>query len=76
LPLHFDQPALAEQLAGCGAGLALDSAQASGEAVREQLLRLLTEPSFRAAAEQLRDDMHTMPTPNQLVPHLEELATS
>jgi enterobactin C-glucosyltransferase len=72
LPFHFDQPALAARLAEQGAGLTLSPDEADGQAVREQLLRLLTEPSFRAAAEKLRADMHTTPTPNQVVPRIEE----
>ncbi|NUK03899.1 glycosyl transferase, partial [Streptomyces lunaelactis] len=40
---------------------------------RDRLQRLLTEPSFAARAADLRDEMLALPTPNQLVPRLEEL---
>jgi glycosyltransferase (activator-dependent family) len=72
---HFDQPALARRLAEQGAGLAVPSELATGETVRANLLRLLNERAFGAAAIRLRDEMHALPTPNQLAPQLEELTT-
>ncbi|MGW2199942.1 nucleotide disphospho-sugar-binding domain-containing protein, partial [Streptosporangium sp. NPDC001682] len=74
LHYHYDQPILARKLADHGAGLELHTSQATGPAVRENLLRLLTEPSFRHRAHDLRDEIHALPSPNQLVPRLEELA--
>ncbi|MER5627788.1 activator-dependent family glycosyltransferase [Streptosporangium sp. NPDC002544] len=73
LPWDVDQPALAERLAAQGAGLAVHAAKATGEAVRENLLRLLNEPSFVQGAARLREEFLAMPTPNELVPRLEEL---
>jgi hypothetical protein len=37
--------------------------------------RLLTEPRFTERATALRDEILALPTPNQLVPQLEALAT-
>ena len=46
---------------------------ASGQKVREHLLRLLGEPSFAEAAGRLRAEIEAMPTPNELVGELERL---
>jgi UDP:flavonoid glycosyltransferase YjiC (YdhE family) len=73
LPYHFDQPILGRQLANHGAGLTISSAETTGQSVRDNLLRLLGEPAFRSRAEDLRDEMFAMPTPNHLIPRLEEL---
>jgi glycosyltransferase (activator-dependent family) len=73
LPYHFEGPLLARKLAEQGAGLAVHSDLATGQTVRDGLLRLLGEPTFREHASRLRDEMRALPTPNQLVPQLEEL---
>ncbi|ONI75989.1 glycosyl transferase [Actinosynnema sp. ALI-1.44] len=73
LPWDSDQPALARKLADYGAGLEIHATEATGAGVRERLLRLLDESSFRERARDLRDEMLAMPTPNELVPHLAEL---
>ncbi|MEU8584214.1 activator-dependent family glycosyltransferase [Streptomyces abikoensis] len=73
LHYHYDQPILARKLAEHGAGLELHTSEATGRAVREHVLRLLDEPSFRERAAALRDETLALPTPNQLVPRLEEL---
>ncbi|MBP2329782.1 glycosyltransferase (activator-dependent family) [Kibdelosporangium banguiense] len=74
LPWNSDQPALAHKLAEQGGGLTVPAFQATGAAVRENLLRLLHEPSFRERAGKLRDEMLAMPTPAEVVPQLEKLA--
>jgi glycosyltransferase (activator-dependent family) len=76
LPLDVDQPVLADRLAVQGAGLAVYATEATGQTVRENLLRLLHEPAFGERAARLRDEMLAQPSPNQLVPHLEELAAA
>ncbi|MER5649373.1 activator-dependent family glycosyltransferase [Streptosporangium sp. NPDC002524] len=73
VPKLFDEPLLAERLAGRGAGLVMHSRDATGPRVREHLLRLLGEPSFTRAAADLRAEIEAMPTPNELVPQLERL---
>ncbi|MFE1177592.1 activator-dependent family glycosyltransferase [Streptomyces sp. NPDC058773] len=74
LPWEFDAPELARRFAGRGAGISLEASRVNGAAIRENLLRLLNERSFRADALRLRDEMRTEPTPLDLVPVLEELA--
>ncbi|MGW0811283.1 activator-dependent family glycosyltransferase [Nonomuraea sp. NPDC002799] len=73
LPWDVDQPALAERLTAQGAGLWIHATQATGERVRDSLVRLLTEPAFGAGADRLRAEFMAMPAPNELVPVLEEL---
>ncbi|MER5627790.1 activator-dependent family glycosyltransferase [Streptosporangium sp. NPDC002544] len=73
LPWDFDGPAFARMAEAQGATLVIRADQATGPAIRESVLRLLDEPAPRDRARDLRDEMHAMPTPNQLVPHLEEL---
>jgi glycosyltransferase (activator-dependent family) len=73
LHYHYDQPILARLLADQGAGLEIHTSQATGDNVRDAVQRLLTEPSFRERAGALRDEIHALPSPNELVAHLEEL---
>ncbi|QFQ99415.1 activator-dependent family glycosyltransferase [Streptomyces phaeolivaceus] len=73
LHYHYDQPILARKLTEHGAGLDLHTSRATGQAVRDSIQRLLHEPAFTHRAADLRDEIHALPTPNQLVPRLEEL---
>jgi UDP:flavonoid glycosyltransferase YjiC (YdhE family) len=75
LHYHYDQPLLARKLADHGAGLEIHTTQVTGDNVRDAVQRLLTEPAFRERATALRDEIRSSPTPNQLVPQLEELTT-
>jgi glycosyltransferase (activator-dependent family) len=76
VPWDFDAPELARRAARQGAALVIPGDQASGERVRASVLRLLTEPAFRERAELLRDEILAMPTPNQVVPELEQVAAA
>ncbi|AVZ73111.1 glycosyl transferase [Streptomyces lunaelactis] len=76
LPWDNDGPALAEAVSVTGAGLVLNPKETTGEAVRDAVLRLLSEPGFRKGAEALRGTLLDMPTPNQLVPELEQFVAS
>ncbi|RKT54692.1 activator-dependent family glycosyltransferase [Saccharothrix australiensis] len=73
LPWEFDEPAVAELLARQGAALTTHATRATGDTVRRDVLRLLDEPSFTAAAGRLRAEMLSMPTPAEVVRDLEEL---
>ncbi|MCK7624213.1 activator-dependent family glycosyltransferase [Streptomyces sp. RS10V-4] len=73
VPWDFDEPELARRAAATGAVLTLRADRATGEAVRESLLRVLNEPAFAKAAADLRDQFRALPTPNELVPELERL---
>ncbi|MFF4224688.1 activator-dependent family glycosyltransferase [Streptomyces abikoensis] len=76
VPHHFDEPLFARRLAEQGTGLALAPRDAGGENIRAHVLRLLTEPSFRERAAALRDEIHALPSPNELVPRVEELTAA
>ncbi|SFX77009.1 activator-dependent family glycosyltransferase (plasmid) [Streptomyces atratus] len=76
LPWEFDAPELARRFAAQGAGISVEASRVNARTVRENLLRLLEERSFRDGAVRLRDEMRTRPTPLDLVPVLEDLATS
>jgi glycosyltransferase (activator-dependent family) len=71
----FDSPLLAGRAAAQGGSLMIRADQATGEVVRKNVARLLDEPAFGERAAHLRDELYTMPTPNQLVGDLEELTT-
>ncbi|MEU5553667.1 activator-dependent family glycosyltransferase [Micromonospora sp. NPDC047793] len=73
VPWDVDQPALSERVAVRGAGLNTHATKATGQTIRENVLRLLHEPSLRAGADSLRTEVLAQPTPNDLVPRLEEL---
>ncbi|GAA0821007.1 DUF1205 domain-containing protein [Streptosporangium amethystogenes subsp. fukuiense] len=76
VPWDGDGPALARRIAAQGAGLAVNSGQATGLILRERLLRLLNEPRFRQGADLLREEMLAMPTPNEIAVQLEERVAS
>ncbi|KWT63851.1 glycosyl transferase [Streptomyces albus subsp. albus] len=75
LPWEFDAPELARRFATQGAGITLAPHQVNAAALRENLLRLLNDPSFHDGATRLRDEQRRDPTPLDLVPALERLAT-
>ncbi|CCH33136.1 activator-dependent family glycosyltransferase [Actinosynnema sp. NPDC047251] len=74
VPWDFDEPELARRAGEQGAALVLDAERATGSAVRDGVRRLLAEPGFRERADALRAEIHALPSPNELVTALEELA--
>ncbi|WP_327000804.1 activator-dependent family glycosyltransferase [Dactylosporangium sp. NBC_01737] len=70
---HFDQPILARKLTAHGAGLDIPTAGATGAGIRDAVVRLLTEPSFAARAADLRAEILALPSPNEVVPEIEQL---
>jgi glycosyltransferase (activator-dependent family) len=73
IPWDFDEPELARRAGLQGSTLVVPAKEATGRTVREAVLRLLREPAFGERATALRDEIRALPTPNQLVPQLEEL---
>ncbi|WP_283133069.1 nucleotide disphospho-sugar-binding domain-containing protein [Rhizohabitans arisaemae] len=59
-----------------GAGGVLDMSKASVEGIRDQVMRVLTEPSYKAGANRLHEDQIAAPSPRDLVPVLETLTLS
>ena len=74
VPYDFDEPELARRAAAQGGSLTIPAGRATGEAVRDGLVRLLEEPRFAERAAALRDEIRDQPTPHRVVHRLEELA--
>ncbi len=55
-PVRDDQPVIGEQVVRVGAGLRVRFGRVSAPALRESIVSVLDEPSFRTAARRLRDD--------------------
>ena len=73
VPHLWDAIVRAEMLRDLGAGLYLVPDKVTAEEVRDNVVRLLEEPSFREAAQRLREEVVAEPTPNEIVPVLEKL---
>jgi glycosyltransferase (activator-dependent family) len=73
LPEQQDTLISTRLVAEQGAAIVIPSNEVTGEGVRDQVIRLLSEPSFRTAATHLSDEMAAMPSPNDVVPELEAL---
>jgi UDP:flavonoid glycosyltransferase YjiC (YdhE family) len=75
VPWDFDEPELARRAASTGASITLHGVEVTGQTIRDHVQWLLDDDDFRRAAGELREDLHAMPTPNELVGRLEQLAT-
>jgi UDP:flavonoid glycosyltransferase YjiC (YdhE family) len=67
LPAFADNPLSARRVADRGVGLTQDPASATPAVVRGLAERLLTEPSFAAAAREVSAEMATQPGPSAIV---------
>jgi UDP:flavonoid glycosyltransferase YjiC (YdhE family) len=76
LPMGADQFQNASALADVGAGRALPHGGVTVDAVRENLAELLADPSYRAAAERLRQEIDALPTPAAVIPDLVKLTVA
>jgi glycosyltransferase (activator-dependent family) len=74
-PWDFDAPVLATRAAAQGGSLMIRADEATGPVVREYVRRLLDEETFKQRAAALRDEIHALPTPNDIVGDLENLTT-
>ncbi|SDL39686.1 nucleotide disphospho-sugar-binding domain-containing protein [Streptomyces indicus] len=74
IPL-WDEKVIAQYISGRGAGLIADPAAIDVDSMRKDLVRLITEPSFRTGARDLYEDMLAAPAPKDVVPILERLTT-
>ncbi|HET6858187.1 MAG TPA: activator-dependent family glycosyltransferase [Streptomyces sp.] len=72
-PREVDDVAIASLVAASGAGLILDKEKVSAGTLREQLVRVLEEPSFKEGAGELQAQMLASPSPNDVVSQLEKL---
>jgi MGT family glycosyltransferase len=73
IPMGADQPLNAERCAALGVGLALDAITCTPETVRAAVAMVLDDPSYRHAAERMRDEIAALPGPEYAVGLLERL---
>lgn len=73
LPQGADQFLNAQAVSSAGAGLALAGPEATAPAVREAVARLLTDESYRRAAQRIGAAIAAMPSPDEVAVALESL---
>jgi UDP:flavonoid glycosyltransferase YjiC (YdhE family) len=76
LPQGADQWSNADTIVAAGAGQRLLRDEMSTTAVRECVLALLSEPGYRQAASNIKDEIGAMPSPADAVVRLEALLES
>lgn len=69
----YDEPLLAANLAGSGAGLTVEGPVISAQEVRTGVNRLLDDGDLRRGAARMGDRMGAMPAPGAVVRHIERL---
>ncbi|MFB9430168.1 glycosyltransferase [Streptoalloteichus tenebrarius] len=74
LPMGADQPHNADRCEDLGVAEVLDAVGSTPETIRDAVSRVLSQPSYRCAAERLRDEMVALPGPEHAVSLLERLA--
>lgn len=75
IPMGADQPWNGDRCAALGAARVLDPVRATPADIRAAVDSVLDDPSYRAAAEALRDEMAALPPLESAVTRLEELAS-
>jgi UDP:flavonoid glycosyltransferase YjiC (YdhE family) len=73
LPMGADQPWNAARCEQLGVALVLGALRATPAEVREAVSTVLDDPSYRAAAERVRDEIRALPGPEHAVRLLERL---
>jgi UDP:flavonoid glycosyltransferase YjiC (YdhE family) len=73
LAMGADQSLNAGRCQALGVGIALDGARASPRSVGEAVTTILSDQSYRVAAEAIRDEIAALPGPAGVVPLLEGL---
>jgi MGT family glycosyltransferase len=74
IPLGADQPYNAARCADLGVARVLDAVGATSATVREAVVTVLADPTFRQAAQRLRDEIAGLPDPAHAVTLIERLA--
>jgi len=74
LPMGADQPHNAARCAELGVARVLDAVATTPETAREAVATVLADPTYRRAAERLRDEIAALPGPEHAVALLERLA--
>ena len=73
LPMGADQPHNAARCAELGVARVLDAVATTPETAREAVATVLADPTYRRAAERLRDEIAALPGPEHAVALLERL---
>lgn len=73
LPMGADQPLNAQRCAALGVAHVLDPLQATSEQVRDAVAGTLADPTYRQAAQRLRDEISALPDARYAVRLLERL---
>ncbi|MEV0694684.1 nucleotide disphospho-sugar-binding domain-containing protein [Streptomyces sp. NPDC050388] len=68
-------PALSRYVTETGAGLVMNVSKPNAQEMREQIQRVLTEPSFQEGAARVHNDLLATPSPAEFVPILERMVT-
>ena len=76
LPMGADQPQNAARCEQLGVARALDAVRAAPQDVRDAVTDVLTDPSYRLAAEHIADEIAALPGPEHALSLIEWLATS
>jgi MGT family glycosyltransferase len=74
VPIMSDEPYSAERCAALGVGRAIDAAERTPETMRDTVQAVLSDPSYRARANETSADMHALPGPERIVELLTSLA--
>jgi MGT family glycosyltransferase len=74
IPMGADQPVNAARCAELGVGRVLDAMTATPQDVRDAVSTVLVDPTYRQAAERMRDEIAALPGPAHAVKLLEQLA--
>ena len=73
VPQGADQFLNTEMLARAGAGIGLMPNEITPESVRSGVTRLMQEPSFKQAAQGIREEIRSMPSPEEVAAQLSQL---
>jgi len=73
LPMGADQPMNAASLARVGAGITLGPGERTAAAVRDAVIKVLDDPSYRRAAGTLQQEIAAMPSADETLDSLIEL---
>lgn len=73
LPMGADQPLNAARCEQLGVGIVLDAVRATSDSVAGAVTAVLDDPTYRVAAERIRDEIAALPGPEAAVPLLEGL---
>jgi UDP:flavonoid glycosyltransferase YjiC (YdhE family) len=74
IPMGADQPLNAARCAELGVARVLDAMTATPQDARDAVSTVLADPTYRQAAERMRDEIEALPGPAHAVKLLEQLA--